>query len=137
MLCGGISALVKAGFETLVEAGYQPEMAYFECFHELKLLVDLMYQGGLAYMHYSISDTAKYGDFTRGPRVINREVKEEMRKILTEIQNGSFATEWVLENQAGRPTFNALKRMDANHQIEVVGKKLRAMMPWLKPWVKN
>jgi len=132
VLCGGVSSLVKAGFETLVEAGYQPEIAYFECFHELKLIVDLMYQGGLNYMRYSISDTAEYGDYTRGPRIINGMVKEEMKQILAEIQDGSFAREWILENQAGRPSFNAMKRMDAEHPIEVVGKKLRDMMPWLK-----
>ena len=132
VLCGGVSSLVKAGFETLIEAGYQPEIAYFECFHELKLIVDLMYQGGLNYMRYSVSDTAEYGDYTRGPRVINDLVKEEMEQILAEIQDGSFATEWILENQAGRPSFNAMKRMEAEHPIEVVGKKLRDMMPWLK-----
>jgi len=132
VLCGGVSSLVKAGFETLVEAGYQPEIAYFECLHELKLIVDLMYQGGLNYMRYSISDTAKYGDYTRGPRVINDLVKEEMEQILAEIQDGSFATEWILENKAGRPSFNAMKRKEAEHPIEVVGKRLRDMMPWLK-----
>ncbi len=132
VLCGGVSSLVKAGFETLVEAGYQPEIAYFECFHELKLIVDLMYQGGLKYMRYSVSDTAEYGDYTRGPRVIDDMVKDEMRQILAEIQDGSFAGEWILENQAGRPSFNAMKRMEAQHPIEVVGKKLRDMMPWLK-----
>ena len=132
VLCGGVSSLVKAGFETLVEAGYQPEIAYFECFNELKLIVDLMYQGGLNYMRYSVSDTAEYGDYTRGPRIINGMVKEEMTQILAEIQDGSFAREWILENQAGRPSFNAMKRMDAEHPIEVVGKKLRDMMPWLK-----
>jgi len=132
VLCGGVSSLVKAGFETLVEAGYQPEIAYFECFHELKLIVDLMYQGGLNYMRYSISDTAEYGDYTRGPRVINDLVREEMEQILAEIQDGSFATEWILENQAGRPRFNAMKRREAEHPIEIVGKKLRGMMPWLK-----
>jgi len=132
VLCGGVSSLVKAGFEILVEAGYQPEIAYFECFHELKLIVDLMYQGGLNYMRYSISDTAEYGDYTRGPRVINDLVREEMGQILAEIQDGSFATEWILENQAGRPRFNAIKRNEAEHPIEIVGKKLRGMMPWLK-----
>ncbi len=132
VLCGGISSLVKAGFDTLVEAGYQPEIAYFEVCHELKLIIDLIYQGGLSYMRYSVSDTAEYGDYTRGPRVIDDMVKEEMRQILAEIQDGSFATEWVLENQAGRPSFNALKRRDAEHPIEIVGKKLRDMMPWLK-----
>jgi len=132
VLCGGVSSLVKAGFETLVEAGYQPEIAYFECFHELKLIVDLMYQGGLSYMRYSVSDTAEYGDYTRGPRIIDDLVKDRMRQILAEVQSGSFAREWILENQAGRPVYNALKRMDAEHEIEVVGKKLRDMMPWLK-----
>jgi len=132
VLCGGVTSLVKAGFETLVEAGYQPEIAYFECFHELKLIVDLMYQGGLSYMRYSVSDTAEYGDYTRGPRVIDEMVKEEMGQILTEIQDGTFAKEWILENQAGRPVYNALKRMEAGHLIEEVGEELRAMMPWLK-----
>ena len=132
VLCGGVSALVKAGFETLVEAGYQPEIAYFECFHELKLIVDLMYQGGLGYMRYSVSDTAEYGDYTRGPRVIDDMVKDEMAQILAEIQDGSFAKEWILENQAGRPVFNALKRMESEHLIEDVGAELRQMMPWLK-----
>ena len=132
VLCGGVTSLVKAGFETLVEAGYQPEIAYFECFHELKLIVDLMYQGGLSYMRYSISDTAEYGDYSRGSRVIDGLVKEEMEQILAEIQDGSFATEWILENRAGRPSFNAMKRREAKHQIEIVGKKLRDMMPWLK-----
>ncbi len=132
VLCGGVSALVKAGFETLVEAGYQPEIAYFECFHELKLIVDLMYNGGLTHMRKSVSDTAEYGDYTRGPRVIDEMVKEEMAQILAEIQDGSFAKEWILENQAGRPVYNALKRMDEEHLIELVGKELRAMMPWLK-----
>lgn len=132
VLCGGVSALIKAGFETLVEAGYQPEVAYFECLHELKLIVDLIYQGGLSYMRYSVSDTAEYGDYTRGPRVIDELVRDEMRQILAEIQTGSFAREWILENQAGRPVYNALKRMEAEHQIEVVGERLRSMMPWLK-----
>jgi ketol-acid reductoisomerase len=132
VLCGGISSLVKAGFETLIEAGYQPEIAYFECFHELKLIIDLMYQGGLKYMRYSVSDTAEYGDYTRGPRVIDDLTKDEMRQILAEIQDGSFAREWILENQAGRPSFNALRQMEAEHPIEIVGKELRDMMPWLK-----
>jgi len=132
VLCGGVSSLIKAGFETLIEAGYQPEIAYFEVCHELKLIVDLIHQGGLSYMRYSISDTAEYGDYTRGPRVIDDLVKEEMRQILAEVQDGSFATEWILENQAGRPSFNAIRRMEAEHPIEVVGKKLRGMMPWLK-----
>ena len=132
VLCGGVSSLIKAGFETLVEAGYQPEIAYFEVCHELKLIVDLIHQGGLSYMRYSVSDTAEYGDYTRGPRIINDLVREEMRQVLAEVQDGSFATEWILENQAGRPSFNAVKRMETDHPIEVVGKKLRNMMPWLK-----
>jgi ketol-acid reductoisomerase len=132
VLCGGISSLIKAGFETLIEAGYQPEIAYFEVCHELKLIVDLIYQGGLGYMRYSVSDTAEYGDYTRGPRVIDELVREEMSQILAEIQDGSFAREWILENQAGRPSFNAMKKLDAEHPIEIVGKKLRGMMPWLK-----
>ena len=132
VLCGGVSCLIKAGFETLIEAGYQPEIAYFEVCHELKLIVDLIYRGGLSYMRYSVSDTAEYGDYSQGPRVIDDMVKDEMRQILAEIQDGSFATEWILENQAGRPSFNALKRMEAEHPIEIVGKELREMMPWLK-----
>jgi ketol-acid reductoisomerase len=132
VLCGGTTSLIKAGFETLVEAGYQPEIAYFEVLHELKLIVDLIYQGGLSYMRYSISDTAEYGDYTRGPRVIDDMVKAEMAQILAEIQDGSFAKDWILENQAGRPVYNALKRLDAEHPIEIVGEELRIMMPWLK-----
>jgi ketol-acid reductoisomerase len=132
VLCGGVSSLIKAGFETLVEAGYQPEIAYFEVCNELKLIIDLIYQGGLSYMRYSISDTAEYGDYTRGPRVIDEMVKEEMMTILGEIQDGSFAKEWILENQAGRPVYNALKRMDEEHPLELVGRQLREMMPWLK-----
>lgn len=132
VLCGGVSSLIKAGFETLVEAGYQPEIAYFEVCNELKLIVDLIYQGGLSHMRYSVSDTAEYGDYTRGPRVIDEMVKEEMMEILAEIQDGSFAKEWILENQAGRPVYNALKSMDAEHPLEIVGKELREMMPWLK-----
>jgi len=132
ILCGGVSALIKTAFETLIEAGYQPEIAYFEVCHELKLITDLIYQGGLTHMRNSVSDTAEYGDYSRGPRVINEDTREEMEYILEEIQDGSFAREWILENQAGRPTFNAAKRRDANHPIEVVGKQLRAMMPWLK-----
>ena len=132
ILCGGVTALLKATFEILVEAGYQPELAYFECLHELKLIVDLIYQGGLSYMRYSVSDTAEYGDYTRGPRVIDDMVKDEMRQILAEVQDGTFAKEWILENQAGRPVYNALKRMDAEHPIELVGAELRKMMPWLK-----
>jgi len=132
VLCGGVTALIKAGFETLVEAGYQPEIAYFECLHELKLIVDLIHRGGMSFMRYSVSDTAEYGDYTRGPQIINDHVKAEMQEILEEVQNGSFAREWILENQANRPVYNALKRKESEHQIEVVGKKLRAMMPWLK-----
>ena len=132
VLCGGVSALIKAGFETLVEAGYQPEIAYFEVLHELKLIVDLINQGGLTHMRNSVSDTAKYGDFTRGPRVVDDMVKGEMEQILSEIQDGSFAKEWILENQAGRPVFNSLKRMESEHLIEKVGVELRKMMPWLK-----
>jgi ketol-acid reductoisomerase len=132
VLCGGISSLIKAGFETLVEAGYQPEIAYFEVCNELKLIIDLIYQGGLSYMRYSVSDTAEYGDYTRGPRVIDDMVREEMMQILTEIQDGTFAREWILENQAGRPVYNALKRMDEEHPLELVGRELREMMPWLK-----
>jgi len=132
VLCGGVTSLIKAGFETLVEAGYQPEIAYFEVLHELKLIVDLIYQGGLNYMRYSVSDTAEYGDYTRGPRIIDDMVKDEMAQILAEIQDGSFAKEWILENQAGRPVYNALKRLDEEHLIELVGKELRQMMPWLK-----
>jgi len=132
VLCGGCTALVKAAFETLVEAGYQPEIAYFECLHELKLIVDLIYQGGMSYMRYSVSDTAEYGDYTRGPRVIDDMVRDEMRQILAEVQDGTFAKEWILENQAGRPVYNALKRMDEEHPIELVGRELRQMMSWLK-----
>ncbi|MBI4288147.1 MAG: ketol-acid reductoisomerase [Chloroflexi bacterium] len=132
VLCGGVSALIKAGFDTLVEAGYQPELAYFECCHELKLIVDLIYQGGLTQMRNIVSDTAEYGDYTRGPRVVNEMVREEMLDILKEIQDGTFAREWILENQAGRPSFNALKRHESEELIEDVGKELRAMMPWLK-----
>ncbi|PYN07355.1 MAG: ketol-acid reductoisomerase [Candidatus Rokuibacteriota bacterium] len=132
-LCGGVSHLIKAAFETLVEAGYQPEVAYFECMHEMKLIVDLFYQGGLAYMRYSVSDTAEYGDYTRGPRVVSEETKKEMKKILGEIQSGQFAREWVLENQANRAGFLAMRRRDADHQIEEVGKRLRSMMSWIKP----
>jgi ketol-acid reductoisomerase len=132
VLCGGISSLIKAGFDTLVEAGYQPEIAYFEVCHELKLIVDLIYKGGLSYMRYSISDTAEYGDYSRGPRVIDDMVRDEMEQILAEIQDGSFAKEWILENQAGRPVYNALKRMEEEHPIELVGRELRQMMAWLK-----
>ncbi len=132
VLCGGVTSLVKTGFEVLVEAGYQPEIAYFECLHELKLIVDLMYENGLSMMRYSISDTAEYGDLTRGPRLINGAVREEMECILEEIQNGEFAREWILENQANRPVFLALRDREKEHLIELVGAELRSMMPWLK-----
>ncbi len=131
VLCGGVSALVQAGFETLVEAGYAPEMAYFECLHELKLIVDLMYEGGIANMRYSISNTAEYGDLTRGPRIIDARTKAEMAKILKEIQTGEFAREFILENQAGTPRMQAMRRLGAEHPIEVVGQKLRGMMTWI------
>jgi ketol-acid reductoisomerase len=131
VLCGGVSALVKAAFDTLVEAGYQPEIAYFECLHELKLIVDLFYEGGISYMRYSVSDTAEYGDLSRGRRVIDENVRLTMQELLEEVQSGEFAREWILENQAGRPVFNALRRQEAQHPIEEVGKRLRAMMPWL------
>lgn len=132
VLCGGATALVQAGFETLVEAGYAPEMAYFECLHELKLIVDLMYEGGIANMRYSISNTAEYGDLTRGPRVITDETKKEMKKILREIQTGEFARDFILENQSGAATLKAKRRLGREHQIEQVGAKLRDMMPWIK-----
>ncbi len=132
VLCGGLTALIKMGFETLVEAGYQPELAYFECLHEVKLIVDLIVEGGLAKMRHSISNTAEYGDYTRGPRVINEETRAEMRKILHEIQTGTFAREFVLENQSGRPGFTAMRRREAEHRIEEVGRELRAMFSWLK-----
>ncbi|MFO0958418.1 MAG: ketol-acid reductoisomerase [Isosphaeraceae bacterium] len=131
VLCGGVSALVKMGFETLVEAGYQPESAYFECLHELKLIVDLMYQGGLNYMRYSISNTAEYGDYTRGPRIITEQTRAEMKKILAEIRSGQFAREWILENKAGRPGFLATRRLEKSHQVEDVGKRLRSLMTWI------
>ncbi len=131
VLCGGVTALIAAGFETLIEAGYQPEIAYFECLHELKLIVDLMYEGGMGWMRYSVSNTAEFGDYTRGPRVISDAVRAEMRHILEEIQSGKFAREWILENQAGRPVFSALARRGREHPIEAVGARLRAMMPWL------
>ncbi len=133
VLCGGLTSLIRNGFETLVEAGYQPEIAYFECMHEVKLIVDLMYQGGMGYMRYSISDTAEYGDYVSGPRIIDEHVRAEMRQVLHEIQNGTFATNWILENQAGRPAFQAMRRAGASHQIEQVGSELRSMMPWLNP----
>lgn len=132
VLCGGVTELIKAGFDTLVEAGYQPEIAYFECLHEMKLIVDLMYEGGLAFMRYSVSDTAEYGDLTRGKRIINAETRKEMNRMLEEVQNGSFAKEWILENQVGRPFFTALRKREAEHPIEAVGKKLRSMMGWLE-----
>ncbi len=132
VLCGGLSSLVKNAFETLVGAGYQPELAYFECMHELKLIVDLLYEGGLSYMRYSISDTAEYGDYTSGPKVIDANVRKTMEQVLERIQNGSFAREWILENQAGRPAFQAMRRREAVHPIEQVGAELRAMMTWLK-----
>src|SRR3954451_20431136 len=131
VLCGGLTALVQAGFETLTEAGYQPEMAYFECLHEVKLIVDLMYEEGIAGMRYSISDTAEYGDLTRGPRIVNARTKAEMKKILDEIVSGQFAEEWVNESESGRSNFNALRKRGADHQIEEVGARLRAMMPFL------
>ena len=132
VLCGGVAALVQAGFETLVEAGYPPELAYFECSHELKLITDLIYQGGLSYMRYSISDTAEYGDYTAGPKIVDEHVKETMRELLRNIQNGTWAKEWILENQVGKTSFTAMRRHHAEHQIEVVGKQLRSMMPFLK-----
>ncbi len=131
VLCGGVSELVKAGFDTLVEAGYRPEIAYFECLHELKLIVDLMYEGGLARMRYSISDTAEFGDYSTGRRIITEETRKEMKKVLAEIQDGTFARNWILENQANRPAFNARRRLEAEHSIEQVGKTLRQMMAWI------
>ncbi|NSW83586.1 MAG: ketol-acid reductoisomerase [Syntrophothermus sp.] len=132
VLCGGVNHLITASFETLVEAGYQPEIAYFECLNELKLLIDLVYEGGIKWMRYSISDTAEYGDYTRGPRVIDDHVRQNMKKILEEVRNGTFAQEWILENKAGRPKYYALKRQAEEHLIEKVGEELRKMMPWLK-----
>jgi ketol-acid reductoisomerase len=132
VLCGGLSELIKAGFETLVEAGYQPECAYFECLHELKLIVDLINQGGLSYMRYSISDTAEFGDYTTGKRIITEETRKEMKKVLAEIQDGTFAKKWILENQANRPHFNAMRKREQEHPIEKVGKELRKMMPWIQ-----
>lgn len=132
VLCGGLTSLIQAGFETLVEAGYSPEMAYFECLHEVKLIVDLIYEGGISTMRYSISNTAQFGDLTRGPRIVTEETKKEMKKILDEIQSGAFAREWILECRANKPVFNALTRKGEEHPIEEVGGKLRAMMPWLK-----
>ena len=132
VLCGGVTELMKAGFETLVEAGYQPEIAYFECVHEMKLIVDLIYEGGFSYMRYSISDTAEFGDYMTGKRIITEETRKEMKKVLAEIQSGKFAKEWLLENQVGRPQYNAIKDKEANHLIEKVGKGLREMMAWIK-----
>jgi ketol-acid reductoisomerase len=132
VLCGGVTELIKAGFETLVDAGYQPESAYFECMHEMKLIVDLMYEGGIGMMRYSISDTAEFGDYMTGKRIITDATRAEMKKILAEIQSGEFAKKWIIENQANRPVFNAMRKQEAEHQIEKVGKDLRAMMPWLK-----
>jgi len=132
VLCGGTTALIKAAFETLVEAGYQPEMAYFECLHELKLIVDLIYEGGLTWMRHSISNTAEYGDLTRGSRIVDEGVKERMKALLADVQSGNFAREWVLENQANQPTLQALRRQEATHQVESVGKELRSMMSWIK-----
>jgi len=132
VLCGGVTELVKAGFETLVEAGYQPEIAYFECMHELKLIVDLMYEGGMSFMRYSISDTAEWGDYTKGPDIIGEEARWAMQEALMDIQNGTFAKNWLLENMVGRPQFNALKKQNSEHLIEEVGADLRGMMPWLK-----
>jgi ketol-acid reductoisomerase len=132
VLCGGVTALIQSGFETLVEAGYQPEIAYFECMHEMKLIVDLLNEGGMSWMRYSVSNTAEYGDYSRGPRVIDDHVKQEMRKILEEVQNGEFAREWILENMANRPVYNKLKKKGQEHLMEKVGEKLRAMMVWLK-----
>jgi ketol-acid reductoisomerase len=133
VLCGGVSALVKAGFETLVNAGYQPEIAYFECMHELKLIVDLMYRGGLSYMRYSISDTAEHGDYTGGPRIVTDETRRAMKAMLTEIQNGTYAAAWIAENKAGRPTFDATRAREQGHPIERVGSSLRRMMPFVEP----
>jgi ketol-acid reductoisomerase len=137
VLCGGVTALIQAGFDTLVEAGYQPESAYFECLHELKLIVDLMYEGGMGWMRHSISDTAEYGDYTRGPRLINEAVRGEMRKVLKEIQTGVFAREWILENQAGRPVFDKLREQGQQHPIEDVGRRLREMMSWIREAKKD
>ena len=133
VLCGGVTELIKAGFDTLVEAGYQPEIAYFECLHELKLIVDLIQQGGLSYMRYSVSDTAEHGDYTGGTRIVTKDTRAEMRRMLAEIQDGSYARSWILENQAGRPFFNTMRQQEQEHLIEKVGRELRAMMPWLNP----
>jgi ketol-acid reductoisomerase len=131
VLCGGLTALIQAGFETLVDAGYAPEMAYFECLHEVKLIVDLIYEGGIANMRYSISNTAEYGDYTRGPRIVTEETKKEMKRILDDIQSGRFVRDWVQECNAGQPSFKATRRRSAEHQIEEIGAKLRGMMPWI------
>ncbi|MFC2015514.1 ketol-acid reductoisomerase [Chloroflexota bacterium] len=133
VLCGGVSELIKAGFETLVEAGYQPEIAYFECLHEMKLIVDLIQQGGLSYMRYSVSDTAEHGDYTGGRRIVTDETRAEMRRMLAEVQDGTYARSWILENQAGRPFFDTMREREKEHLIEKVGRQLRAMMPWLDP----
>jgi ketol-acid reductoisomerase len=137
VLCGGITELIRAGFDTLVEAGYQPEVAYFECLHEVKLIVDLIYEGGISNMRYSISDTAKYGDVTRGRRIVTEETRAEMKRILKEIQSGAFAREWMMENQVNRPVYHALIAKDAEHPIEEVGERLRAMMPWIGKKIKT
>jgi ketol-acid reductoisomerase len=131
VLCGGVSALIKAGFDTLVEAGYQPEIAYFECLHELKLIVDLIYRGGLNYMRYSVSDTAEHGDYTGGPRIVTEETRREMRRMLAEIVDGTYARAWIAEDRAGRPSFTATRKAEQHHRIEQVGARLRAMMPFL------
>jgi ketol-acid reductoisomerase len=133
VLCGGVSELIKAGFQTLVDAGYQPEIAYFECLHEMKLIVDLIYRGGLNYMRYSVSDTAEYGDYTGGPQIVNEQTRQTMRKMLERVQNGEFAREWIAENKAGRPKFNAMRRKEQHQLIEEVGARLRARMPFLQP----
>jgi ketol-acid reductoisomerase len=133
VLCGGVSALIKAGFETLVEAGYQPEIAYFECLHELKLIVDLIYQGGLNYMRYSVSDTAEHGDYTGGPRIVTEATRQEMRRMLAEVRDGTYAKGWIAENERGRPWFDQTREAERRHQIEQVGARLRALMPFLKP----
>jgi len=137
VLCGGITSLVLAGYDTLVEAGYQPESAFFECLHELKLIVDMMYEGGLGWMRYSISDTAEYGDYTRGPRIVTEETRAEMKRILREIQTGKFAREWILENQAGRPSFDKLRSEGKAHPIEEVGRRMRELMSWLRDAKKD
>ena len=131
VLCGGLTALIQAGYETLVEAGYAPEMAYFECVHEVKLIVDLIYEGGLANMRYSVSNTAEYGDYTRGPRIVTDETRAEMKRILAEIQSGAFSREWMVENQVGQTSFKTMRRLQAAHDIEEVGERLRGMMPWI------